>query len=202
MRLLLPVLVLGLGVACTTDLQLRSSGDREDPFADGGDRSDEGTATDDGGDREFEPGDDTTSGGDDDDREFEPGDDGDVPGSDEDLCRTRGFWSNHADLWPTDTLALGDRTYVIDELLDLFDLSSNGDASVILAVQLVAAELNVAVGAPTDTNLLAAMDDAHAWLATHGDVLPYGVATSSAAGEQATALGAELDAFNNQECAP
>lgn len=184
MRLFVPFVVLFTSLACA-EIQPRS--DREDPFASTGDRTFDDPSTD------ADPGDD-----DDADREWL---ETDGPGSEEDLCRTRGFWSNHAHLWPTASLELGARTYSADAMLDLLRSPSVGDASRVLAAQLIPAELNVAIGAPADAAVFDALDAAHAWLAAHdASGLPFGVATSTPAGSEAVAIASALDAFNNQDC--
>src|SRR5262249_46034847 len=58
----------------------------------------------------------------------------------------QGFWKNHSDTWPVTSLTLGSQTYTQAELLALYDTPPRGDASVILAHQLIAAKLNIANG--------------------------------------------------------
>src|SRR5262249_21793583 len=58
----------------------------------------------------------------------------------------QGFWKNHSDTWPVTSLTLGSQTYTQAELLALFDTPPRGDASLILAHQLIAAKLNIANG--------------------------------------------------------
>src|SRR5262249_39117711 len=58
----------------------------------------------------------------------------------------QGFWKNHPGAWPVISLTLGSQTYTQAELLALFDTPPRGDASVILAHQLIAAKLNIANG--------------------------------------------------------
>ena len=71
---------------------------------------------------------------------------------------TQGFWRNHAHLWCTDTLQLGDVVYNQQELLSILWLEVEGNGLVSLAHQLIAAKLNVACGAdPIDC-----IDDADA----------------------------------------
>ena len=65
---------------------------------------------------------------------------------------TQGYWRNHTALWPVDSLDLGQATnprhaYGKSELIALLDTPVRGDASLILAHQLIAAKLNVANGA-------------------------------------------------------
>src|SRR5689334_6484005 len=61
-----------------------------------------------------------------------------------------GYWKTHR-LWPVRTLVLGSPTnpahiYTQSELQQILDLPATGDASIILAYQLIAAKLNVARG--------------------------------------------------------
>lgn len=183
-RLLLPPLALALGVGCAVIDSTGRSSDREDPF----DTMEETPPADDDGDRTFDAGDDAE-------------DVADIPGADEDACRTRGYWINHPEVWPVDALVLGDRTYDQDALIAVLDLPSGGDASRILAAQVIASELNLSIGAPAEDAVLDALDDAQAWLAAHDTSgLPFDVQTSSDAGAEAVGLAGTLDDFNNREC--
>ena len=58
----------------------------------------------------------------------------------------QGYWKNTAQ-WPVTQLTLGNQTYTQAELLILFNSPPQGDASLILADQLIAARLNIANGA-------------------------------------------------------
>jgi len=109
---------------------------------------------------------------------------------------TQGYWRNH--VWPVDSLVLGDRSYSATELRALFALSVRRDASVSLAHQLIAAELNRASGATPAADLAAA----HDWLRAHGDALPFGVPASSAAGQEAVAIADALASYNEGSTGP
>jgi len=114
---------------------------------------------------------------------------------------SHGFWKNHAGKWPVDSLTLGDETYTRADLLTLLGAPSRGDASVILARQLIAAKLNVANGsdpAPVQQTIL----DADAVLAPVAGRLPYGIPPSSATGRTMTALAGILDDYNNGRLTP
>jgi hypothetical protein len=118
---------------------------------------------------------------------------------------TQGYWKNHPDAWPLDSLTLGGVVYSKQELLALFWTSPDGDASLILVHQLMAALLNQASGAGIPPEVSQAFSDAQAWLAANADAdgrLPFGVAASSAAGQQAVALGETFDRFNNGMAGP
>jgi hypothetical protein len=109
---------------------------------------------------------------------------------------TQGYWRNHA--WPVDSLVLGDRSYSATELRALFGTPVRGDASVSLAHQLIAAELNRASGATPSADLAAA----HDWLRANGDALPFGARASSPAGQEAVAIAAALASYNEGSTGP
>jgi hypothetical protein len=113
---------------------------------------------------------------------------------------TQGYWKNHASAWPVKSLTIGGVSYSEQQLLDLFDTAPTGDASIILAHQLIAALLNQANGAPASAAVQQAINEAQAWMvANRGSNagLPYAVDAASAAGQQATALTQTLDDFNS-----
>jgi hypothetical protein len=56
------------------------------------------------------------------------------------------FWRDHPNLWPVTSLPLGGITYTNTELLALLATKPAGDARIVLARQLIAAELNIANG--------------------------------------------------------
>lgn len=104
--------------------------------------------------------------------------------------RTIGFWKNHTEIWPTDTLVIGDVEYDAAGLLAL--LTYNGpDASSKLAKQLVATKLNIERGG--DTSIQPVVDAADAFLTDH----PPGSRPRGQAGREANDLKDELDAYNN-----
>jgi hypothetical protein len=98
------------------------------------------------------------------------------------------------------SLTIGGVAYTQQQLLDLFNTAPMGDASLILAHQLIAALLNVKNGAVPSGAVTQAINDAQTWMtANRGSNagLPYGVSAGSAAGQQATALTQTLDDFNS-----
>ncbi len=107
-----------------------------------------------------------------------------------------GFWMNHPGDWTVDTLRLGAFEYNRTALRDLLKMPSRGDASVILAQQLIAAKLNVASGSDASpaSDPINRSDDL---LAPFAGPLPYDVAPSTEVGR---AMGHEagiLDRYNN-----
>jgi hypothetical protein len=111
---------------------------------------------------------------------------------------TQGYWKNHASAWPVTSLTLGGATYSQAQLLTILGTPAGGDASLILAHQLIATLLNAASGAGQGP-IGGVVAQAQAWLSANagGKLLPYGVSASSAAGAQAVALANQLDAYNN-----
>jgi hypothetical protein len=111
------------------------------------------------------------------------------------ICpRGQGFWGNHPENWTVDTLVLGNQTYTFDQLMELLP-GGGGDASLNLAVQLIAAKLNVAAG--TDPIVAPMIIQADALLAQLEGALPYGVEPASALGQQMISLAAALDTYNS-----
>ena len=92
-------------------------------------------------------------------------------------------------------LKLGTVTYTEAQLLALLRTPVRGDASLILAYQLIAAKLNVVSGA-SDAAIGATIAAADQWLKAYG-TLPLNVDSASAAGAEAVRLGGLLDAYNN-----
>ena len=97
------------------------------------------------------------------------------------------------------TLALGGTTYTQAQLLAILNTPVRGDASLILADQLIAALLNIAHGSdPTPV----ASTIAHAQSLLAGCAIPCGVRTSTALGHQMTADADILDQYNNDLLTP
>src|SRR5215212_8064841 len=71
-------------------------------------------------------------------------------GGGEECAFTQGYWKNHPEAWPVDSLELGSVTYSRDALLDIFHQPVAGNGLISLAHQLIAAKLNVANGADDD----------------------------------------------------
>jgi hypothetical protein len=116
---------------------------------------------------------------------------------------TQGYWKNHASAWPVISLTIGGVAYSQAQLLDIFGMSPGGDASLILAHQLIAALLNEASGAVPSAAVAKAISDAQTWMAANlgsNAGLPYGVSSGSAAGQEATQLSGTLDDFNSDHC--
>jgi hypothetical protein len=119
---------------------------------------------------------------------------------DEGCTLTQGYWKNHASDWSSVDLSLGGVTYSHAQAMAVLKTPSNGDASLILAHQLIAAKLNILVNGASSGAVASAVANADAWLAANADAdgkLPFSVSPASAAGAQATALANVLDQYNN-----
>ncbi len=107
--------------------------------------------------------------------------------------KTIGYWKNHEDAWPVDSLTLGIQTYSKSELLDILRSPSNGDASLILAKQLIAAKLNILAGAdPVD--IVPVIDEADMLL--DGLSIPAGISPSTEDGTRMVQLADILESYN------
>jgi hypothetical protein len=128
-----------------------------------------------------------------------------------DLCTTncpltQGFWKNHSRAWPVSTLTLGTVSYTEAQLLTILETPpAGGDASLILAHQLIAAKLNLANGSdPCPIASIIAAADA----LIGSQVIPIvpKISPSSTLGAQMVALASALDSYNEglltPNCAP
>lgn len=109
---------------------------------------------------------------------------------------TQGFWKNHPDAWPSGfRLTIGGVDYSALELLIILRTPPRGgDASMILAHQLIAAILN---GGLYDPNIDDVVVDALAWMDDHTDGrLPYGVRGGDSGHSSGTALADALAYYN------
>lgn len=110
--------------------------------------------------------------------------------------RSQGFWKTHSDAWPVDSLAIGGTLYSGEQLLAVLNKPVQGNAVLILAKQLIAAELNIANGSDP-TPIAAARADAHALL-TGVDITSDVVRTNTTTGKSMTSTAGVLDTYNNR----
>ena len=108
---------------------------------------------------------------------------------------TQGYWKNHPGAWKDGAgLTLGTTFYTNDQLLNLLNTPVNGDASINLAHQLIAALLNMANG--TDgTPVQGTIADANNLIGA--GPLPENVPASSPLGQQMTGDANTLNNYNN-----
>jgi len=114
---------------------------------------------------------------------------------------SHGFWKTHPEFWPLSKLWLGGQSYTQAELLAILGMAVKGDASVILAQQLIATKLNVANGSDP-APVITAVTSADSLFRTLPGRLPYGTRSSSPAGRTMTNLAATLDSYNNGLATP
>ena len=113
---------------------------------------------------------------------------------------TPGYWKNHPEAWPVQSLVLGSTTYTKAQLLAILGESKAKDLSYQLASQFIAASLNVANGADGSC-ITTTLASASAWLGTYPP--GSGVTGSSDAWAVGAPLKNTLDAYNNGLlCAP
>ena len=115
-------------------------------------------------------------------------------------CRfTVGYWKNHPEAWPTNSLTLGNNVYNMAELLAILNEPANGNGLLILAHQLIAAKLNALLAAPP-ASIQTAIQNADNMI---GNLVvpPTNGSTDSLPSAQVSALATQLDDFNNGQTA-
>jgi hypothetical protein len=111
----------------------------------------------------------------------------------------QGFWKNHPAQWPVNHLQLGNTTYSQDQLLLILHQPVRGNGLVLLAHQLIAAELNIANGA-AGSCIQQTIADANALI---GDLVIPPVGTGNLSPTDVSALADTLDQYNDgMLCAP
>ena len=91
---------------------------------------------------------------------------------------------------------LGSQIYNMTELLAILNTPSGGDASIILAKQLIAAKLNIANGSDP-TPISSTITHADSLLSMFSGKLPYHVKPSSTIGQMMVNDAKTLDNYNN-----
>ncbi len=113
----------------------------------------------------------------------------------------QGYWKNNPAKWPYAGLTLGSQSYTQAELLSILNTPGGGDASMILAVQLIAAKLDVANGSDP-TPIKSAAANADNALSAFSGKLPYGVKASTTAGKAMTQAASTLQAYTVGQLTP
>jgi hypothetical protein len=114
----------------------------------------------------------------------------DAPGN---CTYTQGYWKTHPEAWPVASLTLGSVVYNQAQLLSIFNQPAAGNGLLILAHQLIATKLNVAMGAdPTPV----AADIANADALIGALVIPP-VGADYLAPATVNATASALDNYNN-----
>jgi uncharacterized delta-60 repeat protein len=112
-----------------------------------------------------------------------------------------GFWKNHGERWPVSSLTLGSQFYPAAEIAALLKNPTRGDASLLLARELIAAKFNLAAEAGSP-ELAALVTSADVLLSGFTGKLPYGVSPGSSAGRSLVALSGNLASWNDRRSSP
>ena len=110
---------------------------------------------------------------------------------------SQGYWKQHPEVWPVDGLIIGEVNYLKEDALLVLDTPPQGDATFILAHQLIAAKLNILNGAEPgfiEQTIL----DADGWLAAN----PLGTNPENPEREVGIALAEVLEMYNTGEIGP
>lgn len=110
-----------------------------------------------------------------------------------------GYWKNHPDAWPVQSLTIGTQTYTQEQLLSILKQPVRGNGLVQLARTLIVAKLNIANGTNDDciTTAVEAADD------FIGNRLVPPVGTARVRPPEVSFLKNVLDAYNEGHlCAP
>ena len=136
-----------------------------------------------------------------------PGDDWDVfcqgtpppPPPDDPGTGTPGYWKNHPEAWPVDSITIGEDTYTKEQVIAFINMG-DGDKSLTMFRAYVAAYLNGLIG--NDTSCVdGALAAAYNWLDMYE--VGSGVAAKSDAWKRGEPFYMTLDAYNNGYlCAP
>ena len=123
---------------------------------------------------------------------------GDGPGT-----GTPGYWKNHPDAWPEDSITIGGVTYSKDAAIKIMKKPVKGDKTFTMFDALVSAKLNVMIGNVSGC-IDATIAAADAWMEEFG---PVGSGVKAGGKDspwrEGEPLSQLLDAYNNGElCAP
>lgn len=111
---------------------------------------------------------------------------------------TPGYWKNHPEAWPMDTIMIGGITYTKAQAIAIMELSVNGDKTYTMFPALVSAKLNVMIG--NDASCIAdTISAADAWMKLHH--VGSGVAGSSQAWKDGEPLYIKMDNYNKDSSA-
>jgi hypothetical protein len=107
---------------------------------------------------------------------------------------TQGYWKNHPEAWPVQSLTLGTVTYTKAQLISILKTPVKGNGLISLSYQLIAAKLNQASGASVPPDVAAAIAASDALIG--GLVVPP-VGSGSLSTASTSTLGTTLDNYNN-----
>ena len=107
---------------------------------------------------------------------------------------TQGYWKNHAEAWPVQSLTLGTVAYSKAQLISVLRTPVRGNGLVSLSHQLIAAKLNAASGTTVPSSVATAIAAADSLIG--GLVVPP-VGTGSLSTSATSSLTSALDTYNN-----
>jgi hypothetical protein len=107
---------------------------------------------------------------------------------------SQGYWKNHAEAWPVDSLMLGTTSYSQAQLLSILNTPVGGNGLISLSYQLIAAKLNAENGAPVPAGIAAAIAAADTLI---GALVVPPVGSDFLAPASTSALSGTLDQYNN-----
>jgi hypothetical protein len=111
---------------------------------------------------------------------------------------TPGYWANHPDAWPVDSIVIGGVTYTKAQAISLIQQPVKKDKWLTMFPALVCAELNVLIGAESSC-ITTTISQADAWMTGIKRPVP----ASSQLWQVGGPLYEQLDAYNNGLlCAP
>jgi hypothetical protein len=123
-----------------------------------------------------------------------PPDDNTSPGT-----GTPGYWKNHPEAWPVNSIKIGKTVFTKTEALDWLKRNDSQDKRVIMFRALLCAKLNLLIG-NDGSCITETINLADAWWCKYGGSKQAGNSAAWKAGEP---LASKLDAYNNGKlCAP
>jgi hypothetical protein len=123
-----------------------------------------------------------------------------LPPNEYDCTLTQGFWKNHPESWlRVSSIALGTVTYSRTQLLDILGQPARGNGLVSLAHQLIAARLNLLLGATAPPGVAAAIVQADALIG--GRIVPP-IGSGTLSPGLTSGLTDLLDDFNSGRLGP
>jgi len=105
--------------------------------------------------------------------------------------RSIGYWKNHPEAWPAGEISIGGVISSKEDAITILETPPKGDATYMLAHQLIAAKLNVAGGAdgPAINEII---QEADAWLVAH----PLGSDPEDEVREEGIGFAEGLESYN------
>jgi len=110
---------------------------------------------------------------------------------------TLGYWKTHPEAWPVEEIPIGGVTYTKTQAVEVLETQPRGDATYLLAHQLIAAKLNISNGADPSA-VETTIAEADTWLVEH----PLGSKPKGPERQEGIALAQTLDDYNKGAIGP